>query len=276
MNNLISFWCAPVTAFFHPDVYRDAAKSPGRRGVLYTLYTTVFSVVIFMILMFAVVLPRTNDFMNWAKQDMPEMVWTPKGLSLENGQTSHIMNYPGYGPVVLFDMTKTDVTEQDMGQAFLFVTQTKVYAKKAMQGNLEIRDITAAGIQAKQQLPPKIRITKEMAGTLFNNVLRAVVVVLPIILLFAFFIFNICSNLFYSLAGLFFNRMKGNKLRYSAVFNLSCFALTASWVLTWLFVLPIFHGLSLPWWAATALNLAYLFYAFKVTDQSSESGNLPA
>ena len=45
MNNLISFWLAPVTALFHPRVYRDAAKSSGGRGVLYVLYLALIAVV---------------------------------------------------------------------------------------------------------------------------------------------------------------------------------------------------------------------------------------
>lgn len=267
MNNLSSFWFAPITAIFDPNVYRAAAKSSGGRGVLYNLYLSFFSVVALVLIMSLVAMPKVNQFVDWMKKSMPVMIWTPEGLSLENGQTTYTMDYPGYGPVAQFDMTKTAVTEQDMGKAFLFVTQTKLFVKK-QAGEMETRDITKAGIQSKQQLPSRVRITSELVGSLFQNIKRILMLFLPILGLILIFIFNLLTSLFYSLAGLLFNQVRANRLGYGAIFNLTSFALTVTWLLMWLRMLPAFQAISFPWWAGAIVNLAYLYFAFKSSDET--------
>ncbi|HOW58121.1 MAG TPA: DUF1189 family protein [Candidatus Omnitrophota bacterium] len=274
MNNLFSFWLAPVTALFHPVVYHDASKSSGGRGVLYTLYITCITVVVIMVFVFVVLMPKANELLDWGKTNMPVMIWTPEGLNLENGQTNYVMEYPNYGPVAIFDMTKTGVTEQDMGKAFIFVTKTQVFVKKE-PGRLEARDITQAGIQSKQQLPAKVRITKELVEKLFQNIKGAIFFIVPMVILITLFIFNIVNNLFYSLVGLLLNLGRMNKLNYGAIFNLTCFAMTASWFVMGIMRLPVFHRFPWPWWAGVLMNLAYMYFAFKITDQESDDGWLP-
>lgn len=231
MNNLISFWFAPITAVFHPAVYRDATRSSGGRGVLYSLYLSFFSVIVLLVVVQGIVTPKLNEFWNWGKNNMPVMIWTPDGLSFENGQTSYTMDYPGYGPVVIFDMTKSTVTEEDMGKAFVYVTQTKIFVKK-QPGGIESRDITKAGIQSKQQLPQRVRITSDLVQKVYENIMRAMMLILPFFGLLFLFIWNLLANLFYSLVGLLFNQMRTSRLGYGAIFNLTCFARTTTGLLT--------------------------------------------
>ena len=269
MNNLISFWLAPVTALFHPHVYRDAAKSSGGRGVLYVLYLALIGVVLVMILLAGKVSPVTDDLAGWIQKNMPIVIWTPEGISLENGQTTATLNHPQYGLLATLDLTKTAVTEADMGSGFFYATATHVFIKRG-PGQIESRDITRAGIQAGQQLPPRIRITGEIAGKLYQNIKSSMSVVIPIALFIIFFFAILLANLLYSLVGLLLNRGRKQQLGYGAVFAMTCFATTAPFILSWLqFFLPL---PAMPWPLAVSIlvSLAYLFFAFKLTDAAAE------
>lgn len=266
MNKTLTFFTAPITALFYPPVYQDAAKSHASRGVLYSLYLAALSVVLVMMVLSAKVMPQVDTFAVWAQKNMPVMIWTPAGLSMENGKTTASLIHPQYGAIAIFDMTKTVVTPADMGKAYIFVTPQKIFIKRA-PGQLEERDVTGAGLNPKQQLPPKVRLTGEVVSKLYQNVKRAIMFALPFLMMIFFFIFFLMSNLLYSLAGLLFNLMRVEKLRYGAIFNLTCFATTAAFTLTYLRVLTPLRALSWPFVFNILLNLAFMFFAFKVTDK---------
>ena len=79
--------------------------------------------------------------------------------------------------------------------------------------------------------------------------------------------FFLVANLFYSLAGLLFNLIRTEKLGYGAIFNLSCFATTAAFTLTWLRILIPLRVLTVPFVVSILINLVYLFVAVKITDK---------
>jgi hypothetical protein len=196
---------------------------------------------------------------------MPIVIWTPAGLSLENGQTTALLVHPQYGPVVAFDMTKTSASEADMNKAPLLVTSTKVFIKRA-PGQIEERDITKAGFQTEKQLPPKIRITGEVVGGLFKVIKNTLFLAVPLAIIILCFFFILIADLLYSLAGLLFNMMRKQKLSYGSIFALTCFATTASFTLTWFQIMTPLRRLPLPFVVMILLNLIYMFIAFKVTD----------
>lgn len=269
MSKMLTFFTAPVAAFFYPPVYQDAAKSSAGRGVLYSLYLAGLSAVLVMMVISARFMPQANAFVDWTKTNMPVLIWTPDGLSLENGQTTATLTHPEYGEIALFDMTKTAATEADMGKAYILVTPKKVFIKRA-PGKIEDRDITGAGMRSGQQLPPKVRISGEIAVKLYQNIKAAMAFLVPFLILVVSFMFFLVANLFYSLAGLLFNLMRSEKLRYGAIFNLTCFATTAAFTLTWLRVLIPLKVLAWPLALNILINLAFMFFAFKVTDKKKE------
>ncbi|MFH1800267.1 MAG: DUF1189 family protein [Candidatus Omnitrophota bacterium] len=265
MNNILSFWLAPVTALFHPRVFHDAAKRSAWKGVLYVFYLSVIAGVLTAVLMLGRMLPVANEFVSWAQETMPVVIWTPEGISLENGQTTALLSHPRYGPVVAFDMTKTSASEADMDKAPLFVTSTKVFVKRA-PGQIEERDITKAGIQTEKQLPPKVRITGEVVGGLFRVIKSTMLVIVPPVMIALFFFFIMIADLLYSLVGLLFNIMRKQKLRYGAILSLTCFATTVSFTLTWFQIMTPLRKLPLPFGVMILVNLVYMFIAFKITD----------
>lgn len=268
MNKTLTFFTAPITALFYPPVYQDAAKSSAGRGVLYSLYLAGLSVVLAMMVLSARVMPQVDAFVDWTKTNMPVMIWTPEGLSLENGQTTATLTHPQYGVIATFDMTKTNVTEADMGKAYILVTAKKIFFKRA-PGQIEERDVAGAAVKSGQQLPPKIRITGDIAVKMYQNVKSAMMFVVPMVLLILSFMFFLVANLFYSLVGLLFNLMRTEKLGYGAIFNLTCFATTVSFTLTWLRVLIPLQVLNWPLALNILINLIFMFFAFKITDKKS-------
>jgi hypothetical protein len=268
MNSLLSFWLAPVTALFHPRVYRDAVKRSGWKGVLYALYLSLIAGVLFMVLMFRIVLPVADEFVAWTQKNMPVVIWTPEGLSLEDGKTTDLLVHPKFGSVVAFDMTKTDVNQADMQKVYFFVTSTKIFIKRGTgPGEIEGRDITKAGIQTTKQLPPKIRITGEVIGGLFKVVKNTIFLIVPGSIVVISFFLILITDLLYSLFGLLLNTiMRKQKLRYGTIFSLTCFATTVSFVMTWLQIMTPLRKLPLPFGWLILLNLVYVFVAFKITD----------
>ena len=266
MNKMLTFFTAPITALFYPPVYQDAAQSRASRGVLYSLYLAGLSVVLIMTVLSAKVMPQADAFAGWVKTNMPVLIWTPVGLSLENGQATATLLHPQYGTIALFDMTKTNATNADMGKAYVLVTATKIFFKRA-PGQIEERDITGAGMRSDQQLPPRIRINGDIAAKLYQNVKGAMMFIVPLVLLVFSGVFFLVANLLYSLVGLLFNLMRKEKLGYGAIFNLTCFAMSAAFTLTWLRILTPLQGVPFPVVLSILVNLVFLFVAFKITDK---------
>jgi hypothetical protein len=270
MNKILTFFTAPVTAFFYPPVYRDAARSSAGRGVLYSLYLAGITVTLVMIFFSTRFMPQADTFVNWARTNMPVMIWTPAGLSLENGKTSAVLEHPQYGTVAIFDMTKTTATEADMGKAYIFVTATKVFIQRS-PGQIEEKSITAAGIRSRQQLPPRVRIDGAVVLKLYQNIKSMMALMLPFLALVLSFMFFLVANLFYSLAGLLFNLMREEKLGFGAIFNLTCFATTPTFTFSLLRALTPVRVLAWPFFMNILINLVYLFLAFKITEKKPKA-----
>ena len=270
MNKLLTFLTAPLTAFFYPPVYRDAARSSAGRGVLYSLYLAGLAAILIMMTLSAKVMPQADAFVDWTKTNMPVLIWTPAGVSLENGKTTAALTHPQYGVIALFDMTKTFVTEKEMGKAYVFVTPQKIFIKRG-PGQVEERDITGAGMRSDQRLPPRVRIDGNIVVKLYQNLKGAMAFIVPLVILVISFMFFLVTNLFYSLVGLLFNLMRSEKLGYGAVFNLTCFATGVSFTLTWLRVLIPLRIFSWPVAVNILVSLVFMFLAFKITDKKKET-----
>ena len=266
----MTFFTAPITALFLPKVYHDAAQSGGARGVFYTLYLAALVTLVAMVMFASLVVPQADSLANWLQTELPSMVWTPAGLTLgQDIPQPYTIAHPVFGPLMTFDMNKDIVQESEMGNIPIFVTSQKIFLKQG-PGQIEERDITQAGFQAAQpddqrrQLPSRVMITGDVVKQIYQNVKRVFFWVIPFVFLLVLFCFLLLTALFYSLIGLLLNLMRKSKLQYGSIFNLTCFALTASVALGW-----IVRNLPLAWLLSLLIILGYLFFAFKVTDQES-------
>lgn len=267
MNKLLSFFLAPITAFFLPQVYRDAARSSGGKGLLYIVYCS-FLLTAFVLMIFASRLTISDAFIQWVKKEIPVLIWTPEGLSLEDHQQSARLDHPVYGPIAVFDMTRTSVSPQDMEQIYLFVTAKQIFFNKPV-GPAEERDITSSGLRSQKRLPTRVRVTGELIEKFYRKGTLTFMIIAPAAIFpFSFLVF-LAGNLLYSLAGLLLNLLRKNKLRYGAVFSLTCFATGTSLMLFCLQTLGPLQ--TLPW--PTAMNfllgLIYMAIAFTFTDSAT-------
>ncbi|MEI7751266.1 MAG: DUF1189 family protein [Candidatus Omnitrophota bacterium] len=264
MNKMTSFFLAPLTAFFLPQVYRDASKSSWSRGLLYVVYCS-FLAAIFLVMIFAQRLAISDAFFQWVKKESPVLIWTPEGLSFEDNRRTARLDHPVYGPIAVFDMDRAFASGRDLRSTYLFVTSKKIYFIHPY-GQVEERDITKTGILPNKHLPQRVRVTGQAIETFYLTAKLAFLIGAPGVLFPAFFIMFLVGNLVYSLAGLLLNLLRKNRLRYGAIFSMTCFATGISIVLSGLQLLgPL---ASLPWPPAMnfLLGLIYMCAAFTLTD----------
>ncbi len=268
MNKTASFFLAPITSIFSRDVYQDAAKASGGKGVLYILYWSFLIALIVTIMVVSQLMPMSDKFVAWAQKEMPVVIWTPDGISLADGQEKAILNHPTYGPIAIFDMKKTSVTKEDMREVYVFVTSTKVFVKNG-SGSIEERNITKTGLKAQRELPPKVRITGEWIGKFYQTAKRAFMLLFPFLVLAGSFFAFLIGNLLYSIAGLLLNLMRKSKLRYGAIFNLTCFATGVSLTLMLIKTLTPLRMMPWPISISIIISLLYMFFAFRITDSDN-------
>jgi hypothetical protein len=267
MNKVLSFFLAPITAFFLPQVYQDAAKSSGRKGLLYIAYCSLLASALIMTI-FASRLAISDAFIQWVKKESPVLIWTPEGLSFEDNRQTARLDHPIYGPVIVLDMNRTAVTRKDLRQVYLFVTAKKIYFVQP-NGLAEERDITRAGIPSQKKLPARVRITGTLIENFYVTAKIAFLIVAPVVLFPVFCFMLLVINLVYSLAGLLLNLLRKNRLRYGTIFSMTCFATGISLVLFGLQILGPLQ--SLPWPSSMNffLGLIYMSAAFTLTDKTT-------
>ncbi|MFH0984167.1 MAG: DUF1189 family protein [Candidatus Omnitrophota bacterium] len=256
---LLSFFLAPITGFFLPKVYRDASRASWRKGVLYTAYGAL----IITGLVMAIFLERasTSDkFIRWVKENVPVVIWTPKGLSLENGQKIATLTHPTYGPIVTFDMDRESITKKDMGQLFLIVTSKRIVFRK-MLGQLEDRDVTKLTPRTQQQpLPSKVRVTGELIENLYLRFKFTFLAATPITLFPIALIVLLFINGVFTLVGLLLNETRRQKLNFSGILNLACFSTGTSLTVTGLIMIGLLFSHPLPGLLTLISLLASLLY----------------
>jgi hypothetical protein len=267
MNKILFFFLAPITAFFLPQVYRDALKSSGRKGLLYVVYWA-FLTTIFATMTFASRLTISDAFMQWVKKEIPVLIWTPEGLSFENNQKIARLDHPVYGPIAVFDMTRTTVSGKELEPIYFFVTSKRIYFNKPI-GPAEERDITRAGISSQKKLPLRVRVTGEMIQNFYRKSILAFMLMTPPAIFFVSLLIILISNSIYSLAGLLLNIMRKNKLSYGPIFSLTCFATGIT--LTLICLRTFIPLLTWPWPPAIdfLLALIYMSAAFIFTDKTT-------
>lgn len=240
----LSFFLAPITAFFLPKVYKDAARASWRKGACYSAYGAL----IFTILVTAIFLERSSrsdQFFTWIRDNAPTVIWSPQGLSLENGQKTAKLIHPTYGPVVTFDMDRDAVTKEDIGSYLLFVTSQRIVFRKPL-GELEDRDVTKTTFQTPQSLPTRVRVTGELIEKLYQKIRNTILTVTPVLTFVAASLVILFVNGLYALVGLLLNELRSQKLNVSGILNLACFSTGTSLAVTGIIMIGILFAKPLP------------------------------
>lgn len=259
----MSILTAPVFALFSLNFYRQAAQSRLSKGFLYVAY---LSLIVSVLLMVRGV-PVVGEFVSWLSTQVPAMTWTQEeGLKLpaETPQP-YTITHPELGPLAVFDTTKQNPTPEEIGDALLYVTATKIFLRQGAN------DITVYDLTRPTGAAPQIQGPVEVSGATLKKAYDSFKIWFFlfsfVILVLFFFLSQIVAALIYSLAGLLINLMRSAKLGYGPVLNVTFFALTGA---TWLQVVRLFvppvAALPLGMLVSVLLTLGYLFFGIKLAE----------
>ncbi|MBN1688713.1 MAG: DUF1189 family protein [Candidatus Omnitrophica bacterium] len=259
---------APFYSFFSIPFYREVIMMPLRKGFLYLLYLAGIATAVFAVYVSLILVPRVNNFIGWMQQEMPPLFWNGESLTMST-QEAYTMFHPELGLVAVIDTNQKDITLAQMGDAPVFVTSEKVYIKRE-GGGLNLYPLADFFNQG-----PDTRMEVQFDGNFIDQFYRswkpwaifsALVFYLPF-----FFIWKIVAALFYSLFGLLVNQFRKNKLPYSAVLNVTIFALTPMILIQLLgFFIPVLNLIFLGFFGAFVVMWIYLFLGIKLTESASE------
>jgi hypothetical protein len=270
--NKINILSAPIYALFSREFYRQVLKAPLSRGFLYLLYLSTLLTVFFYGVILMVGIPQLDSLVDWIKADMPPIVATSQGLQMST-PSPHLMVHPDFGPLVALDMRTAEVEPRSMVDAPpLVVTSTKVYIRSG-QGPEEYRAIDLfpdRGPQGGTQIMRSVRVDGEVIEKIYTTLKFWVLLLLFLVLIPIFYLMYLLHGLMYSLVGLLVNMMRSSKLNYSAILNVSFFALTAA----------VFYGIlreSVPFlnflpggfWISLLITGVYLFVFTKPDEEKS-------
>ncbi|HXV28235.1 MAG TPA: DUF1189 family protein [bacterium] len=273
----MNLFLAPFYALFSLDFYRGIIQSRLSKGFLYLLYLSAIGTFLMSLWFVRQGIPQMNRFVEWAKTEMPSLTWTPEGLVM-NAQSPYSMVHPDLGPLVMFDMNLTDIDVGTMQNVVMFVTSKKIFVRQGVN-QIKSYDLTRTTPAAKGEEDGGVVAIDGSALQKFYDSVKPWFVVLSIIFFFFFFVVWKCLTAFlYSWVGLLINFLRRPKLNYSAVLNVTFFAITAATLIQALQALVPFLG-RLPFGLAGSfiVTTAYLYLAIKKTeDQNLEGSPVPA
>ena len=178
-------------------------------------------------------------------------------------RTAFALVHPEYGPLARFDMTMKEVTSADMGDNSVFVTSQKIFMRQPGQLTFRTFDVTQLGDKNTQ--PFEIR--PDNIGTFYQKIKPMLVVMLSGAFWFVFLLWKILAALFYSWIALLINMTRRDKLDYSHLWTIACFALTPAALIQGLqFAIPQLAFLSFGTAGSLIVTTAYLYLAIKGTE----------
>ncbi len=254
---------APYYALFNLDFYRSVIASPLRKGFLYLLYLSTIVVILFSGYFALTVMPKIDAFAEWIEKELPPLTWTPEGLVMD-APSPHAMVHPEYGMLAVLDMSRGEITEDEMGEAAVFVTATHLYMRDG-EGGIRIHALTRSSAKLKpDQLA--VPIDGELIRSNYQK-FRLWIYVLPALFSFPLvFLTKLGEVVLLSLPGYLLNRTRREPLDYTSVFRVTCFAVTAATLLEVRWLVPGLAHIPFGFIGSAIVTFGYLFFALKKTE----------
>ncbi len=264
----MDFWAAPIFSLFSLRFYRQQMHASLGKGFLYLLYLSLlFSMALSLVAAFSL-MPQSDGFMEWFRGELPSITVTKDGLSMDR-PSPYSITHPQAGPLVTFDLSKTEVSHEDMGGFPIFVTSKKIYASQR-PGDLRVIDLMENINRA--EAPQSLTLTSDMVGRFYTALKPWVIFFIFLAAWIFYFVLYLLSGLLNSLIGLLINLFRKTKLRYGQIFNLSLYALTGPALIGFLgFLIPVVRQVTLGLWGGLAATCLYLVLAVKLTEEKGES-----
>ena len=250
---------APLFSLYSLRFYRQVVQSRLSKGFVYLAYLSVIASLAFALLFQIYGRPELKELTHWTETNLPPLTYSPEGLTMNAPSPQTLVNSK-YGLVVTFDMTKDNVSPEEMGDALIFVTSKKLYTVQR-QNEMRVYSLVRSG-QAGQQVSVNEGFKKTFE--VFNQLIVFVILFAAVPV---FFVWKLLAALFYSLAGLLINLLRKTRLSYSAVLNVSLFSLAPVCIVQLLGLSFPALPLSLGFWGTLFLTAIYLFLGIKLTEE---------
>ncbi len=257
---------APYSALTRISFYREVSELRLTQALKYLAFLAVITTAIMFFVFVRVLVPVMDETMEWVQAEMPILTATSEGLIMDQ-PSPYTMVHPDAGPVVMFDTERVDVTEEEMAGVFVFITSQRVYVRQA-PGEIRIYDVQDyMGNYFRDNPGAAAYITPESVRNFYAGIKPWLMVLFVIVYLPFFFLWKLFAAVFYSWFGLLINMGRNQKLTYTAILNVSIFALTAGVVLLWIrLVAPVFNEIPFIEPLGMAVTFVYLYLGIRKTD----------
>jgi hypothetical protein len=247
----------PVLAIIDPGYYARMARESLGRAMLYVLYLSAVTAVVFGLTLERWWLPECDDFVAWAAARLPAITFTKDGVVSPAPQPFELV-HPAYGMLLRLD-TGRDVPELDHDPPFLTITRTRMaLAQQRGEGEApeyRILDVVPHGDADRASWTDRT-FDGATAAQIYATV-RPWLHGLILVAVGATFVWKMLAGLLYSLFALVANAVLRARLPYPTLLTLTLFALTPTMVLEWL----AWSGV-IPWPAGGAGSLVTVLYVF--------------
>jgi len=254
---------APYYALFSLEFYQQVLLSPLKKGLFYLLYLSALVMLLFSAHFAFSIMPRIDAFAEWAATELPPMTWTPEGLVMD-APSPYPMIHPEYGFLAVIDMTRPEISQEEMGDAAVFVTSRYLYMRDG-NGGVRVHSLTRP---ADKVNPDQLAVLVD--GDLVRKIygdLRVWIFIVPVLISFPLILVTkLAEAAVFSLPGFFIARTRRQPLEYSAVFTTACFAVTAATLVEVRWIVPFLAEIPFGFIGSAILTTGYLFFALKKTE----------
>ena len=256
---MISFLLSPILTLFSPRLYRDVLRSGAGRGFGYLGYLTLLFCLLAFFLSRSRLVPLAGSFSDWLIEVTPEMTLTQTGLNV-NVEEPYLVKHTTLGPLYVIDTQKSsEALQEDESGAVFLIGKEEIIFRNRDRNETRIFSLKE-GMEKVREASRPVQITKNI---MHQMAARAHALIVPVALIFLaplFFLWKLLAALLYSLIALLLNLFKKEKLRYSSLFTLACFAITPVTIIQAVSLSVPGVAFHLNLYAAFVLTIAYLAY----------------
>lgn len=262
------FLLSPILSFFSRRLYASLHHSGAGRGLAYLVYLTcLFSALAAFLCQF-LLLPLATSFTEWLVYRTPEIQLASSGIQLLDSKANarvtqpYLVKHPAFGPLYLIDTGKATAAEllADESKAFILIGKEHIVIRDASRNESRVFDLKEAMARIRETREP-LPLTKKMMRRIAGQIQGLMIPFLLLLFAPIFFVWKLLAALFYSGIALILNLFRKERLRYSSLFTIACFAISPVTVIQWMSFSVPFPQIQISMLLAFVLTVAYLIYA---------------
>ncbi len=272
---MISYIISPVLTFFSKRLYQQVMRSDWQRGFFYLFYLTGLFALFIFFLSQLILLPFVDSLSGWLIRSIPVMTLTSSGLKTDAKQPV-VIEYVGFGPICVINTNKNveDIVREGpwapilVGQTKILISQSAKTFDKHTSQIIDLGEMMRKLAEEKRSVTISKQVMTEIARKMKSLLFPIGILIFSLV----FLVWELLSALFYSVIALILNRFRKEKLRYSNLFSLACYAITPITLIQIVKISIPGVYLTINMFFVPALTICYLAYAlFGVPPKSSQT-----